>query len=50
MKYFDETLVNAKIISTVISNYSAKTIKIVLENLHKDLKISKIISKFFSKI
>ena len=34
----------------VIPNYSAKTIEKFLENLHKDLKFSNIISKFFSKI
>ena len=31
-------------------NYSAKTIENILENLHKILKISKKIQKFFSKI
>ena len=34
----------------VLPNYSAKTIEQNLENLHEDLKIVKIISKFFSKI
>ena len=33
----------------VIPNYSAKTIEIVLENLHKDLKISKKFQKFSIK-
>ena len=37
---FDEKLVNAKIIR-LIPNYLAKTIENFLENLHKDLKISK---------
>ena len=46
---FDETLVNAKKV-LVIPNYSAKTIEKFLENLHKDLKISKKNSKICNKI